>query len=295
METFDMSDLRFLHLYLGVECICTGKGVFLTQRAYATSILEEYGMADCNPSSTPLLEGLKLGMEEDAEPTNTNHYQRLIYLNNTRPEVMYATGLLSRYMQHPKKPYLKAAMQVLRYIKGTINYGIVYNEGMDTSVIGYTSADWGNDRDDWKSISRYVFLLAGGTISWMSKKQSRVVLSSTDAKTKAICSGIKEAKWQKILQEKVENKELDPITIYCDDTNSIRLAKNPVLHSRNKHLEIYHHYIRENVLTGIVDLFYISTQDQIADILTKPLGRGKFLKFREGLGIRSSTEIKDLI
>jgi hypothetical protein len=136
-----------------------------------------------------------------------------------------------------------------------------------------------------KSITGYLFKSATGAITWASKKQDLVTLSSMHAETLAICASIREAHWLKTLVEKLEAKKLDPISMYCDNLSCIKTARNPVLHAASKHVEIWQHYIRENVSLGVVDIFLVSTRDQVADILTKPLDKSKFTKFKKKMGV----------
>lgn len=154
-------------------------------------------------------------------------------------------------------------------------------------MIGYTDSDWANCRIDRKSITGWVFKSSGGPISWSSKKQATVAVSSTDAEAKALTEGIREAIWLRTLSTKIHGNIPNPISIFCNNQSTLKAARNPVHHEQLKHIELWLHFIRENVITGIVDILYIPTRDQIADLLTKPLGKQRFVKLRDELGIKN--------
>ena len=291
MNKFDMTNLGNASYYLGVEITRTQSGTFLSQQNYARSILEEFGLTECNPLSVPLQEALKLRLWVEADMVDAGHYRKLvgklIYLTNTRPDIKFAVGALSRYMASPREPHLQAAKQVLRYIRGTLDFGILYIKGESSVIFGFTDSDWGTDPDDSKSISAYIFQSAGGPVTWCSRKQDMVATSSTDAETRAVAEGIREAIWIRTLIQRIEGREIEPLAIYCDNQGTLKSSRNPIASKNSKHYEIPKHYIRENVLTGVVELFYVITHDQIADILTKALGRSKFHHFRKLMGVMS--------
>ena len=291
MNKFDMTNLGNASYYLGVEITRTQSGTFLSQQNYARSILEEFGLTECNPLSVPLQEALKLRLWVEADMVDAGHYRKLvgklIYLTNTRPDIKFAVGALSRYMASPREPHLQAAKQVLRYIRGTLDFGILYIKGESSVIFGFTDSDWGTDPDDSKSISAYIFQSAGGPVTWCSRKQDMVATSSTDAETRAVAEGIREAIWIRTLIQRIEGREIELLAIYCDNQGTLKSSRNPIASKNSKHYEIPKHYIRENVLTGVVELFYVITHDQIADILTKALGRSKFHHFRKLMGVMS--------
>jgi hypothetical protein len=210
LSKFEMSDLGNASYYLGVEIIKTKSGSFLNQRAYALSILEEFQMTNCNPLSVPLQEGLKLKLWQEEDMVDAGHYrklvEKLIYLTNTRPDIKFAVGVLSRYMTSPREPHLQAAKQVLRYIRGTIDFGIFYIKGESSVVFGFTDSDWGSDPDDSKSISAYIFQSTGGPVTWSLRKQDVVATSSTDAEPRAVAEGIREAIWIRTLLQRIEGR-----------------------------------------------------------------------------------------
>jgi hypothetical protein len=151
-------------------------------------------------------------------------------------------------MHDPREPHRQVAKHMLRYLKGTIDFGIAYGQDESTTIMGYIDVDWGNYQDDCKSIIGYVFKSIGGPITWALKKQKTISLSSTNAKTKAIAKGVKESIWLCIMLRRIEGKQLDNIPLLCDNQNALKKDRNPTCHVNSKHVEIWHHYIREHVL-----------------------------------------------
>ena len=297
MQRFDMIELGNVTYYLGVEFIRSNFGIFLSQKAYASQILSEFNMAACTPASVPMVEGSHLGVEDDSPKVDARKFQRLvgmlIYLVNTKPKILYATGVLSRYMHDPRVPHMEAAYHVLRYIKGALDFGILYCKDHSPTMIGYTDADWGNYKIDRKSITGWVFTSAGGPISWSSKKQQTVAISSTDAEAKALTDGIREAIWLRTLSTKIHGIMPNPITLFYDNQSTLKAARNPVHHEQLKHIELWLHFIRENVVEDTVETLYIQTCDQITDIFTKPLGKQRFIKLRDEMGIKSISSLRE--
>lgn len=184
-----MSDLGFLHFYLGIEFLVSKDRLILTQHAYILSILKEFRMNDVNPISIPLLEGLKLGCELNVKLFNASVYFRLvgklIYLLNSRLDLLFVR-VLSMYVHDPMEPHWQVAKHVLWYFKGTINFGITYGQHENTTIVDYTYANRGNNQDDYKSITSYVFKSICGPITWALKNKKIISLSSTNVETKTI-------------------------------------------------------------------------------------------------------------
>ncbi|XP_058742222.1 secreted RxLR effector protein 161-like [Vicia villosa] len=201
---------------------------------------------------------------------------------------MHAVSLISRYMENPKESHLLAAKRILRYLRGTTNFGIVYKKGENADLIGYTDSDYAGDIDDRKSTSGYVFILGSGAISWSSKKQEIVTLSTTEAEYVAATTCACQAFWLKRILEGLnfgQEREVDATAIYCDNSSAIKLSKNLVLHGRSKHIDVKFHFIRNLAKDGVIELHYCKSEDQIADIMTKPLKVASFQKLRALLGV----------
>ena len=167
------------------------------------------------------------------------------------------------------------------YLKGTVNFGILYTKQKSMNFIAYSDADWAGDPDDHKSTSGYLFQMCGGAVSWRSKKQSSVVLSTAEAEYIALASTAQEAVWLRQLTTELGSGLTEATTIFEDNQAAISMSKNPQYHGRAKHISIKYHFIREQVNNGIVTLKYYLTRDMLVDMLTKGLHRDQFMKLRK--------------
>jgi len=220
---------------------------------------------------------------------DTTMYRRivgsLIYMTITRPDLNYAVGVVSQFMQTPQKPHLDAVRRILRYIKHTLQCGIFYEAKSQLQVHGHTDTDWAGNVSNRRSTSGFMFSFGSGAVSWSSKKQPTVALSSTEAEYRGATITACEVVWlQKLLSDLGQSVDAH-VVIYCDNISSILLANNPVYYARTKHIEVHYHFIKEKVLAKEIDLIHVSTEDQVADIFTKALGTDKLRKFRKMLGV----------
>ena len=164
------------------------------------------------------------------------------------------------------------ARRALCYAKGTLNHGLFYAYGAEVEVFGYIDVDWAGCAYDRRSTSGYVFSFGSGMVSWSSKKQPTVALSSTETKYRGAAMAACEIAWLRKLLQDLRHNVLGVVTLYCDNMSSIQLANNLVFHARTKHIEVHYHYVHEKVLVSDIDLVYVSTQEQVANIFTKSLG-----------------------
>jgi len=223
--------------------------------------------------------------------------ENLIYMTITRPNLSYAVGVVTRFMQTPRKPHLDVVRHILRYIKHTLQCGIFYEAKNQLQVHGYTDANWVDNVSNRRSTSGFMFSFGNGAVSWSSKKQPTVALSSTEAEYKGAIIAACEIVWlQKLLSNLGQSVDA-LVVIYCDNISSILFANNPIYHARTKHIEVHYHFIREKVLAKEIDFIHVSTEDQVADIFTKALGIDKLRKFRKmfnvlemDLNLRGSVE-----
>jgi hypothetical protein len=289
-SSFKMSDLGLLTFYLGIEVHQDSTGITINQSAYALKILEKCGMADCNPSVVPMESRLKLSKKSTAPPADTTLYRSIVgslrYLVHTRPDIAYAVGYVSRFMENPTTEHMSAVKHVLRYIAGTRSYGCHYGrKTTDPKLIGYSDSDMAGDVDDRKSTTGVLFFLGSSPITWQSQKQKVVALSSCEAEyvaaTTAACQGV----WLARLLGDMNKVAPGGVTLRIDNKSAISLSKNPVFHDRSKHIETRYHYIRECVEDRWAEVEYVRTEDQLADILTKALGRIKFEELRSKIGM----------
>jgi hypothetical protein len=196
-------------------------------------------------------------------------------------------------MEAPTELHHQAVRKILRYLKGTLDYGLFYKtqKSGKCELIGFSDSDYAGDAEDRKSTSGYVFLLSGAAISWSSKKQPVVTLSTTEAEFIATASCACQGIWLNRILEEVKHAQQGPIMLFCDNNSTIKLSKNPVLHGRSKHIDVRFHFLRDLTKEGKVELVHCRSAEQIADILTKPLKAESFVKLRALLGMCSIVEI----
>ncbi|XP_074336378.1 secreted RxLR effector protein 161-like [Apium graveolens] len=233
---------------------------------------------------------LQLDKDEGGELVDVTEYRCIVgslrYLTHTRPDISYAVGVVSRFMEQPTMKHNQAVKQILRYIKGTTNYGLSYARGWKNNELsGYTDSDLAGDVVDRRSTGGMCFYLNVNLISWASQKQRVIALSSCEAEyiaaTLAACQSI----WLRGLLKEVSGQAVGSVTLCVDNKSAIELMKNPVLHGRSKHIDVRFHFIRECIDRGELVVQYISTQEQKAGILTKALGRVKFEAMRDLIGV----------
>lgn len=289
MLEFDMSDLGKMRYFLGIEVLQHSDGIYVCQRKYAHEVLERFGMDKSNLVKNPIVPGCRLSKDENGAKVDASLFKQvvgsLMYLTATRPDLMYGVSLISRFMSCPTEQHWSAAKRLLRYLKGTTDLGIFYKKGDCKQLTAYSDSDFAGDLDDRKSTTGCVFMFNSGAVSWSSKKQPVVSLSTTEAEYIAAASCACQCVWLRRVLTELGYVQEECTTILCDNSSTIKLSKNPVLHGRSKHIDIRFHFLRELVRDGVVDLRHCNTQDQIADIMTKPLRLEVFLKLRSLLGV----------
>ena len=294
-ERFKMTDLGEIHYLLGMSINRDRESRTLTvsQPNYLDKVLKKFGMENCKPVSTPLEPGRKFQqLSPSDEPFDVQTYQQAIgcltYISTaTRPDIAAAVSVLSQYMSKPSKDHWMGVKHVLRYLKGTLKYGLKFTAQEEKpELFGYSDADWAGDVDTHRSASGYVFQLGSGTVSWSSRKQQTVAKSSTEAEYVALSSATQEAVWLRRLMKDLGRQMDAPTTIYEDNQGAIELAKNAKFHNRTKHIDICHHFVRERVLSNEIRVIYCPSEDMVADIMTKGLPKCTFEKLRNLLGVR---------
>jgi len=205
----------------------------------------------------------------------------------THPDIAFAVSACSQYLANPGEPHIKAVKRIMRYLRGTINLKLTFHGALEP-LLGYTDSDWAGDVATRRSTAGYVFNIGSGAISWSSKRQTVVALSSCEAEYMGETQATKEAIWLcSLLKELLGKEEPAATIIYGDNQGAIALAKNPQFHARTKHITIQHHFVQEKQTEGKVDLQYIPTEQQVADGLTKALPKDWFIKFRDALGLET--------
>lgn len=266
-------------------------GITLKQESYAKNILNKTRMMNCNASRSPMEHKLRLTKDEDGEPVDPTEYRSIVgslmYLTHTRPDLSYAVGAVSCYMEKPTVKHLQAVKGILRYIKGTLNYGLSYAKGdYKVNLTGYSDSDFGKDLVDGKSTGGKAFYMNGNLVTWTSQKQTSVALSSCEAEfmaaTMAACQGI----WLRRLLTEITWQKVPPVTLLVDNRSALDLMKNPIFHGRSKHINVRYHFIRECVETGEIVVSHVCGTRQKADILTKSMARVKHEEMRELIGMK---------
>lgn len=296
---FQLKDMGELHYFLGVSVkqnFDTGQ-TWIGQPAYTKAVIEKFGMEHSKPARTPMAQGTKLLKAiEHSEMVDAALYQSavgsLLYLSGwTRPDIAFSVSSVSRFCSKPTKEHWTAVKRILRYLNGTLNYGLMYekNEDKNDGLIGYSDADWAGDTGDRKSTSGYLFMMTGAAVSWKSRKQTCVALSTAEAEYVAMAAAVQEAAWMRCLLEELEHKQTKPTVLHEDNQSAIAVAENPMSHSKMKHIDIRYHFVREKVSDNTVELRYCPTNDMLADVLTKGLTFDKFARLRELTGVKDQS------
>lgn len=297
-KSFEMKDLGRLNFCLGIEFKQDPetKEITMSQQKYVQTVLKRFNMSDCKPVSTPLNIGLKLSKEmcpqteEEKEEVKDLPYQNLVgslmYLaTSTRPDIAHAVSVLSQYNTNYGKQHWIAGKRVLRYLKGTANYGLHFKKANEP-LVGYADADWGSNIDDRRSYTGFAFKLSNASVSWDSRKQRTVAMSSTEAEYMSLSDSTKEAiHLRRFLIDIIGHQETT--IIFNDNQGAGLLSKNPIFHNRTKHMDVRHHFVRQNVMEKNINVEYLSTEEMPADVLTKSLSSPKHNKCVGKLGLVS--------
>ena len=285
---FEMSLVGELTYFLGLQVKQMEDTIFISQSKYSKNIVKKFGMESATHKRTPAATHIKLTKDEKGVSVDQSLYRSIIgsllYLTASRPDISFAVGVCARYQAEPKMSHLTQVKRILKYVNGTSDYGIMYSHGEDSRLTGYCDADWAGSAYDRKSTSGGCFFLGNNLISWFSKKQNCVALSTAEAEYIAAGSSCSQLLWMKQMLSEY-NVEQDVLTLYCDNMSAINISKNPIQHSRTKHIDIRHHFIRDLVEDKVVTFEHVATDNQLADIFTKALDANKFETLRGKLGI----------
>lgn len=299
MNNFKMKDIGNAKNCVGLTITRNRKEgkIWLDQELYIKDILKRFNMSDCNTISNPLDTNVKLSREmcpnteQEKLEMKSIPYQEavgsLLYLvQGTRPDLTFAISKVSQFNNNPGKAHWQAVKRILRYVKGTSHMKLEFSKKSNSKITGYSDSDWGGDLDDRKSNTGYVFKMNGGAISWASRKQSTVALSSTEAEYMALTQAIQEAMWLKQLDEDLFEKKSEPIIIHCDNSSAIQLANNDGYHARTKHIDIKHHFCRQKLQDGFIILEHINTKEMVADSMTKSVTKEKYQFCAREMGLK---------
>jgi hypothetical protein len=225
-------------------------------------------MLDCKAMATPMVSNLKLLQGTNLETMDITLYKNMVgsfmYLMNTRLDICFVMNTLIQYMEKPMQVHLVTEKHVLRYLKVTLDYGIRYVTNHEFGLYGYLDSHWAGSIPNRKSTSAYCFSLGFGMVSWSSKKQSYVELSTVEAKYVAACAACREAVWLQKLLSGLFGLKMEVTCIWCNNHSCMKLSKNLVFHDRSKHIEIKYHYIKDMVQRGEMRLQYVATEERLS-------------------------------
>ncbi|GJV30274.1 retrovirus-related pol polyprotein from transposon TNT 1-94 [Tanacetum coccineum] len=268
------------------------RGIFINQSKYALESLKKYGYESCDPVDTPMVEKSKLDEDKEGKAVDPSHYRgmigTLLYLTASRPDLQFAICMCARYQARPTEKHLNAVKRIFRYLKGTVHRGLWYPKDSSFALTAFADADHAGCQDTRRSTSGSVQLLGDRLVSWSSKRQKSAAISSTEAEYIALSGCCAQVLWMRS-QLTDYGFGFNKIPMYCDNKSAIALCCNNVQHSRSKHIDIRFHFIKEHVENGVIELYFVNTEYQLADIFTKALGRERIEFLSNKLGMRSFT------
>jgi hypothetical protein len=287
-KIWDIKDVGHTHRLLGmrVDQDLVAGTVTLSQRAYFEKVLADHGLENIKLRSTPLPVGVSLDSSmspttpEDRAEMVGKPYRELLGSVMwgqlaTRPDLSYAVSVLSRFQTNAGIEHWRALLHVLGYIRNTLNYGLIYSRDGSSGLlpVGYADSDYAACHDTRRSTSGHVFVMAGAPVCWSSKRQATVALSTVEAEYISLTRAAQQQKWMHAWMSEVNLEQPLPGTLYCDNQGAVDLTKNTKSHSKVKHIDIRHHYIRELVHNGELKVNFIRGDENPADLFTKPLPR----------------------
>jgi Reverse transcriptase (RNA-dependent DNA polymerase) len=288
-KEFEMKNLGGLKYFLGIEVSRNKEGIFLSQRKYVLDFLAEVGMLECKPADTPMIQNMKLDVDLNQTPVNKERYQKLvgklIYLSHTRPDIAHAVSVVSQFMHSPSDEHMEAVMRIIRYLKGAPGRGIVFRKKQHLEVSGYSDADWADCVVDRKSTAGYFTFVGGNLVTWQSKKQNVVTLSSAETEFRGMVKCICEMLWLRKLLMEVGYGPQTEMNLYCDNKAAIDISHNPVQHDRTKHIEIDRHFIKEKLDARVIKMPFVRSSEQLADMLIKVVSTKIFQESLNKLGM----------
>jgi hypothetical protein len=266
-------------------------GTFISQMKYTQDLIKRFGMKDAKPAKTPMGTDGHVDHNKGGKSFDQKAYRSMIgsllYLCASRPDIMLSVCMCARFQSDSRECHLVVIKRILRYLVAMPCFGIWYPKGSIFDLIGYSDSDYAGCKVDRKSTSGTCQFLGRSLVSWSSKKQTSVVLSTAEAEYVAAGQCCAQLLWMRqTLWDFGYN--LSKVPLLCDNESAIGMADNPVEHSRTKHIDIQHHFLRDHQQKGDIEVFYVSTENQLADIFTKPLDEKTFCRLRSELNVLDS-------
>ncbi|GJT02795.1 retrovirus-related pol polyprotein from transposon TNT 1-94 [Tanacetum coccineum] len=289
---FEMSLMGEMKFFLGLQIHQSPRGIFINQAKYTLEILKKHGMEKGQSIGTPMATKPKLDADLSGEPVDQTDYRSkigsLMYLTSSRPDIVQAVCYCARYQARPTEKHLKEVKRIFRYLRGTINMGLWYPKGSGFELTAFSDADHAGCIDTRKSTSGGIQFLGDKLVSWMSKKQDCTAMSSAEAEYVALSASCAQVMWMRTqLQDYGFN--YNKIPLYCDSQSAIAISCNPVQHSCTKHIHTRYYFIKEHVENGIIELYFVRTEYQLADMFTKALSKDRFQYLVRRIGMRCLT------
>jgi hypothetical protein len=288
---FKITDDGEIHWLLGFEIVRDRKArtIAINQKAYIEAMAKKFGQENARPVYTPLQSGTILSKNESPDvPIKVPYREACGHILwpavTTRPDVMFPAGNISQFMENPTDEHWRAVIHIIRYLNTTKDYWLVMGGEGDIGI-GFVDADWASQLDR-HSISGYSFHIGQGTVTWSSKRQSIVALSTTESEYIAGVHAAKEAEWLRQLFEELRVERNGPMILRCDNQSAIALCKDGKFHARTKHMDIRYHYIREQVVNKKLKVIYIPSNTNPADVMTKALPRKSHEVHTSKLGLK---------
>jgi hypothetical protein len=267
------------------------RGTFISQTKYIQDTLKKFGMKNGKPIKTPMGTNGHLDLDTGGKSIDQKVYRSMIgsllYLCASRPDIMLFVCMCARFQANLKEVHLRAVKRIMRYLVYTPKFGLWYPKGSTFDLIGYSDADYAGCKIDRKSTSETCQFLVRSLVSWTSKKQNSVALSTAEAEYIAASHCCVQLLWMRQTLRDYGYK-LSKVPLLCDNESAIRMADNPVEHSHTKHIDIWYHFLRDHQQKGDIKIAYVSTHNQLSDIFTKPLDEKTFIKLRNELNILDS-------
>jgi hypothetical protein len=290
---FALKDLGKLHYFLGIEVTHVPDGLILQQHKYATDLLRKFGMSQCKPMATPMSTSEKLTAHSGTplDHDDVTKYRSMVgglqYLTLTRPDLSFVINKACQYLQSPTSTHMAAVKRIMRYVQGTLTIGHKIRQCNSTMLSAFSDADWVGCADDRKSTGGFAVFFGSNLISWCAKKQPTVSRSSTEAEYKAMANATAELMWLRSLIKELHIQSPKAARLWCDNMGAKYLASNPIFHGRMKHVEVDYHFVRDEVVRRLLDVRFISTDDQVADGFTKPISAQRLHEFRHNLNLQN--------